>query len=334
MKASFTLALLLVSMVVLPAQNNTAVTGSAKIKDGPDERKKFSDAVGELFRQGDFESLERMGNELRTKKLKITEGGWKLASYYRGLDCKGSDAASFLAAEKQVKDWQAKYPDSISAPIAEGKILTSYGWFFRGTGYANTITKDGSVKFKKCLAAANDVLEKAKDRCSADPEWYDAMLTVGLGQGWDKAKFDQVFNEGVKLAPDYYELYFARVQSLLPRWYGAAGEWQAFAESEAEKHGPEIYTRCAWSVNSAYWPDKLFTEGRVSWPKMKAGFEKILQDFPNSNWNLNNYCRYACLAGDRATAKQLFDRIGSNRHAQCWQQNEFNQRKQWATKSE
>jgi hypothetical protein len=159
------------------------------------------------------------------------------------------------------------------------------------------------------------------------------MLSVGMGQGWEKVEFDRIFEQGVKLAPDYYELYFTRAVTLLPRWYGMDGDWQTFAEAQAAAHGDEVYARIAWSLEG-YYPGKLFTEGRVSWSKMKAGFEAMLKDYPDSNWNLNAFCNFACLCGDRATASQLFDRIGPNRHAVLWTETDFNQWKKWAAKSE
>ena len=332
------IAMLALSTLIVSAQTNTNAVVKAKIRpkaeDGPAEREKFMNAVGELWRQGDFDALEKLSDQLRTKKLKFSEGIWKLDCFYRGIGAIGEGEAGFLAAEKQVKAWEEKYTNSIAAPIVEGRILTDHAWFFRGTGYANSITAEGSAKFTEYLAKAAETLEKSKPRSSVCPTWHFVMLEVGIGQGWDIAKFDQIFEEGVKLAPDYYDLYFQRACSLLSRWYGSKGEWQAFAEAQAEAHGAEIYARVVWAVEGYYDSKKPFADGEISWPKMKVGFEKILKDYPDSNWNLNNYCRFACLAGDRATAKELFDRIGENRHSRCWTQREFNQKKRWATKPE
>lgn len=331
------LALLAASTLMVPAQSTTNAVQAPKKPhpwvDGPVERGRYSSAVSELWRQGDFASLERMGNELRTKKLKSSDGMWKLSEFYQGMGIIGSGDAGFKAAEQQVKVWLTKYPESVTAPIAQARILFNHAWFFRGSYYANTITDNGQAKFTKYLAEANDVLEKSKARCSICPEWYLTMLGVGQGQGWDKAKFDQIFEEGVKLAPDFYELYFARATSLLPRWYGKEGDWQAFAEAQAKAYGAEIYPRIVWSLEKNY-PDTLFTDGAVSWPQMKAGFKKMLTDYPDSNWNLNSFCKHACLAGDRATAKQLFERIGPRRHSVLWTQTDFNKWKTWTTKSE
>jgi spore coat protein CotF len=72
-KAISILALLAASMLVGQAQTLTTETQSPKStrlsEDGPNERVEFSGAVAELWRSGDFESLERMSTQLRTKKL-------------------------------------------------------------------------------------------------------------------------------------------------------------------------------------------------------------------------------------------------------------------------
>jgi len=338
MKIGHLLLILAASTFVLPAQTDTdeVVTSknNQKLEDGPAERGKFSNAVWNLWQQGDFESLEQMGTAVWKKNLKFTDGTAKLSLFFKSIRRIGSGDAGYLAAEKQVKTWEKKYPDSVIAPIVEAEMLGRHGWFFRGGGYAETVTDEGSAKFSKYLAEAVAVLEKSKARCSGCPEWYEAMIDTGLGQGrMEKAELDRIFEEGVKLAPDYYYLYFTQAFYLLPRWYGGAGEWQAFAKAQAELHGAEIYPRIVWSLEK-YYSGKLFSEGGVSWLKMKAGFEKMLADYPNSNWNLNNYCRFACLAGDRSTAKKLFDRIGENHHSRCWTEKEFIQRKAWANKSE
>ena len=324
------MALLAASTFMLQAETNTNVNDSAKnmADDEQTERGKFIREVNKLWRQGDFAALERISNELRTKKTKLPDGQWKLVDFYFGISVKGNSEEGYLAAEKQLKAWEEKYPQSVTAPIVEGAILIGHGWLYHKAGEnKKAITDQGLAKYPMYLTRAADVLEKVKDRCVTCPDWYNMMLFLGIQQEWDKAKFDQIFENGVKVAPDYHSLYINRAIPLFNR----LGLWLAFALKQAELHGADIYPRIICSLVKNY-PEELFTETLVLWPKMKAGFEKMLRDYPESNWILNNYCRYACLAGDRATAKELFGRIGENRLSQCWTEKEFVKWKLWSRK--
>jgi hypothetical protein len=121
---------------------------------------------------------------------------------------------------------------------------------------------------------------------------------------------------------------------LLPRWHGEEGEWQKFA-NEAVKLTPKsegmgIYTRIlmmAWSVNEF----KEFREPDISWKKMKQGFLDIKRQYPNSPSNLNYFCMFACIAGDKETAKQLFKRISDEPYVEVWKgRANFTKWQQWA----
>ncbi|MGN6552970.1 MAG: hypothetical protein ACTHLW_04535 [Verrucomicrobiota bacterium] len=303
---------------------------AAPPNDGPPERATFGRAVGDLFAQDDFESLERMSNELRQSKARFAEGTWKLAEFYRGCGIPlGSGSQGFEAAEQQVQKWRKQFTNSVTAPIVEAQILRAHGWFFRGSDFASSVTDAGWKQMRKYLEKADRVLDDSREQSSVCPGWHFEKMCVGRGLGWPRKRLDATFEDGVKIAPDYYELYFEQAATLLPRWFGEEGEWQKFAQKQAELHGPEFYSRIAWSMES-YYPGKLFREADISWGLMKTGFEKLMRDYPESLWNLNMFCKYACQAHDQETARQLFARIGNRSHPNAWSPAQFRKWKQWA----
>src|SRR5262249_6927932 len=60
----------------------------------------------------------------------------------------------------------------------------------------------------------------------------------------------------------------------------------------------------AWSEG-----DHLFRTTKLSYQRMKRGFEACLRRNPDYMWDVNSYCYFACIANDRATAKELFKKI-------------------------
>jgi hypothetical protein len=50
---------------------------------------------------------------------------------------------------------------------------------------------------------------------------------------------------------------------------------------------------------------------------MKAGFERIVKDYPDP-WNINNYAQFACRNEDWAAVSALSERIGSKPVMRAW----------------
>jgi hypothetical protein len=177
---------------------------------------------------------------------------------------------------------------------------------------------------------------KAADRLpTKDPEVYTALITVAMGLGWPREEMEAVFKKGVVIEPNYLQLYNAKAYYLLPRWHGEPGEWEAFAQEVADARGGEegdiLYTNIgrseAWSEGVEF-----FRDTRISYARMKRGFEASLRRYPNYVWEMNSFCYFACIAGDRETAKGLFNRIGGLWEKDVWGQNDkFVQWQNWAT---
>lgn len=298
---------------------------AAEFLDGPGERHRFGVAANTLLAEEDFKTLDAIANYLRESRARFRDGTWKLSMFYDGVETPWetrNDSAwrEWLA---KIGRWQRANPSSVTAPVAMARALTAYAWKARGTEYTRHVTPEGWRLFAERLAQARVVLDDSAKRPTRCLGWYHAMQVVALGQGWPLAEYDALFNEAAGKEPAYYHYYFAKAHYLLPRWHGEVGDWQRFAEEVAAKAGPRdgpvLYTRIVWATGDwDYKPKELFQAGRISWPMMKQGFENIERDYPGSNWNLNNFCKFAADAGDRATARKLIDRIGARYHGNAW----------------
>ena len=294
--------------------------------EGPEGREMFAKEVRALFEKDDFAAIERMGNELRTDKTRFPGGFWKLTSFYAGLSAgDGSSAEAHDEAEwrswfARMDAWGKAFPDSITLPPARAHALVNYAWEARGGGWANTVREAGAKQFGERLEQARAVLDKAAKLPVRCPHWYRAMQGVALGQGWDRKEYERLFAEAVAAEPEYLDFYFSKALYLMPRWYGEPGEWERFADESARRTaatgGMVMYTRIAW-INSTFY-DNLFKETRIEWPKMKQGWLDLEKRWPDSAWNLNNFCKFAVAAGDKETVAALLKRIGDKPMMRAW----------------
>ena len=217
--------------------------------------------------------------------------------------------------------WVSRVPDSITARVGLGDALVNYAWKARGAGYADTVKGEGWRLFNERLGLAEEVLVDARRLREKCPHWYVSMLRIGLGRGWEPSHFDRLFEEGASLEPTYYYLHRVKAAYLMPRWHGEPGDWEKFADKTYQraggKDGAILYYMIASHRRDSY-GTKFFEEARVSWPKMREGYKHLEQAYGTTPERLNEACMLAALAGDKETARSLFDRIGENYDVSAW----------------
>jgi len=175
-------------------------------------------------------------------------------------------------------------------------------------------------RLNKSYSYASQKPKKLTDDC---PERYSLLLNLANYQGSDRFHFESLFHEAISSFSDYgFYYYLDKAQYLLPSWHGNREELLKFmvetAKLPSEKEGKRIYT----VIIMNYWGEKAefksFKEDRISWDLMKQGFLEMRRTSPASSFILNKYCNFACLASDRATAKELFKEIGDHPYLEAW----------------
>jgi hypothetical protein len=302
--------------------------------DGPKEDWEYRGQVWVAFSSERFEELERQAEGLRHGDgERFRDGRWKLNSFYQAVTDFEPETEEYYGVRFQtLESWKQRFPESKVEPIMRAKLYAEYAWFARGSGTSDTVTEEGWHFFEDRLRKSLALLEKEKARLDGSPEWYVTRQRVALGLSEPRADYEALCAEAFGKFPDYYQLYHSVQRYLLPRWYGQPGEWQKFAENAAAKNGPHFYTRIALSAREAPM-DEFLVEEKIDWALMKAGWDRILADYPDSPWMLNNYARFAVAANDRAKAKELFQKIGTRRHPEVWKRNaqpSFQEARDWA----
>lgn len=283
-----------------------------------------------------FRDLDAFERDLRDQKCRYHSGTWKLPEFYRGLTPNANNQAAWAETFKRYDQWLAASPDSTAARLGKAAALASYAWSARGSGSSASVTSEGWSLFRERLAAARVYLESCKATTANQcPEWYSSMLRIARGESWPRPKFDALYGEAIARWPNYHTLYFSKAGFLLPRWYGKPGEWEEYASQAARAtsafEGAGLYARiCQEQFKWEGAP--FFRRTKANWPLMKLGYRDLEVRFPNAPSNLNYFCYFACEAGDREVARELFSRLGLQRSTDPWEsEGAFVAWKAWAS---
>jgi hypothetical protein len=224
---------------------------------------------------------------------------------------------------KDLNQWSNQYPDSKVAPAALVLYWVKFAWKARGSGYSDTVTKQGWKDFSDRLANGHAVLDKAKAKKDACPFLYVEGQVVALGESWEHPEYDKLFDEAVQRFPDSNEFYFQKAYYLQPRWHGSETEWPDFAAKVADKiggaNGDKLYARIAWYISNLGLYDNLFTEfPNLKWTRIDRGMQALLKEYPNSPNVQNAYLKLAIEAGKTALSKQILAKVGKNIDVSIW----------------
>jgi hypothetical protein len=179
-------------------------------------------------------------------------------------------------------------------------------WQARGSGLASTVTEEGWALYRERSAAAWELIMLAKQTSARLPTWYELAISIGMNAGIDDEVLAAIFNEGIQRFPGYYSIYFNYARQFAPRWggdYETADEFitaQVAAKSNTE--GEVLYPRLYWAIDHYEGASLDFFEAsRVSWPRMRTGYELLMKKYPNSQRNQAHFLAYACRANDAVT---------------------------------
>lgn len=261
-----------------------------------------------LLYRGDFKELERVGTNYLQSRERHTSGIWK----FRFV----ADAVTHPKNMKDPKDWNfvvgrlEEWNKTAKTPFSQsmlGKAYLNHGKNARGDGFASEVPEEQWPKMEERVAKAVEVLLAAKEANPKDPEVYRNLLHAGILQGWPREKMDEMIKEAVAAAPDYYDCHYNMAFYLMERWYGEKGDWQSYANSLPDRiEGEDAYIVYAMLAAEMYlwYQDGFFAENqpdKISWTRMKRGFEAMMKKYPDSGKNLNRFAYFAWLAKDRET---------------------------------
>lgn len=281
----------------------------------------FRTTLRNLFNEQKFAQLEEIASDVRSQRSRFPGGAWKLHSFYGALNTPGSltsTDAAWNAHMERLEKWIVFKPDSSTPRLALAESYLRFAWKARGSGTGDKVTPEAWKLFGERVQKAREILELAKAASSKDPQWYRAMQTVALAQGWDQKQAEQLLAEADTTEPTYYYVYESYANYLLPKWYGKPGDAEKFVQTAADRvggqEGDAIYFQVALTLNCCRRPQAP----GLDWDRVKKGFASLEQLYHSTNYQRNALAFMAVRAGDRDFAQQLFQRIGDDWSQRVW----------------
>lgn len=282
----------------------------------------YTQQVEQIF-WTDGNELKQLASEWNDPACVFKDGRPMLLAMDYGYTNAFNNANDWGKGLERVNELKRRFPKEAFAALTESYYWNTYAWNARGGGYSSSVSEVGQKLFQKRLEKAERVLLETKSYSSNLPMWYDQMINVQSALGRPKVERDRVFKEGISRYPTYYPIYFTMLNYLQPKWGGTWGAVDQMVERSVEHtklhEGLSIYSRLYWFVNENN-DVNLFRDTDASWPKMKRGFEDMMKRYPESKWNLNNFDKFACMAGDKQTFLKIRREIGNDVMDAAWPQ--------------
>jgi hypothetical protein len=303
------------SIALLLAASLTGAVAMAQPASAPSPGLPFwenPEILGNYFGNGDFASLESTVAHYVKSPTRIVDGKDTLYELMYRFDKwwyrRGPGADQALS--ESLAQWRKKYPESALQPMAAAMQVYATAWRARGTGSSASVADEGWRLFHERSARAWKILMNCKEQSSSIPTWYELAIRTGIDSGVPADRVRELFDEGMRKHPGYDGLYMAYIRPLSPRWggdYEIADEFvleqtAAKTNREGEILYARLYTRIDFFQNSQ--PD-FFRDSKVSWPRLRRGFEQMMAAYPYSALNHATFAAFACRAGDATTYARL-----------------------------
>ncbi len=295
---------------VLDAKNNVYLPSfyMTSLKHAEDRDSEFRRKVVDLLSKKQFTALDNMTAKLLASKEVDANGDIAINKFDEAIDSLDDMDLDPVWKERigLIEEWIKTSPACASAETALGRVLISFAWKARGGYWASEVTDTQWKVFGERLNQAKAVLDRVKER---PPQWYSIMQRCALGLNYEAGPYDALVAEGQKHYPGYDRIPFNKCFRLLPRWSGKPGECASYIKAEADKRsgiaGDIFSARCLWYLCS-YANENMIGQSNVSWPRVRAGMEAIVKQYPQSLEAKGALAVFAMEANDKETALKAF----------------------------
>ncbi len=188
-----------------------------------------------LLEQKNYDELERVAAELQKSNASDAKLFPFLQNFFDVLTW--PDDYDFDKLQPAIEAWRRARPQSNFARLVEIDFWTNKAYSIRGGGYASSITPEMSARMDEALERGTRAIAELPDSANQSPLFFTVLQDWAKLSGAGRPFIDAVFEEGVAKFPDYQPIYLNHSILLLPRWFGAPGEWQAMATRSADAVG-------------------------------------------------------------------------------------------------
>lgn len=273
--------------------------------------------VKALFASARFSELEAVYAPLVPARTRNRWGEFHSEEFFRSLDARGSAHTdeAWAIFDNLTSRWLEHSPAAPAAAIAKALGLIERA--------SDLDIKHSWTDIDGLVQRAQESLERVRATSVKDPTWHAAMLDVARMQGGNEARlraevFAAVGGESWALSP-----YLAAAHAFSldrPQSLGLLAELAALAVRHTKRgDGQSMYARVY--LGAVPWYPAIranpFGAGHMDWAKLNPAMSDLHTHFPQQHL-LNQHAALACLAGDRATASTLIERIGTSPIRASW----------------
>lgn len=264
-----------------------------------------------LYRNQDFATVERL---LAEQWAKVDQH--ERFQYGRCVgelvDIRAGDDPETLRAVLDA--WVAAYPESHRALLARGRFFVEYAWYYRGTGYANTVSRSSWESFEHYLTLAELDLETAHNMAPEDPNASVSMITIAMGRG-DHSGVDRYYRRALQADPLNFMARYRRYVASLPQWGGSWEEVDAIVREadQASQAFPilGILRRLVAESSTHRSPEHAaYAESRQSNLDYAEPYKRQLEHNPGHPLLLTNLAYYLAEGNDYPAAERIFRELG------------------------
>ncbi|KQV45824.1 MULTISPECIES: DUF4034 domain-containing protein [unclassified Duganella] len=280
-------------------------------------------SVHESWRMDRFQELDQQLQALCAADSRLPDGQPELLVFVSAFYPMFDAWRDWDRVGAKLKKWRSESPDSAAQAIVEVMYWDSYAWYGRGGGYASSVPEAAWELFRERLAKASARLEESKAMAGNCPVWHSLNISTLINSGASRTKINSAYAEAVKAFPASQQVHFAMGRSMEVKWGANPGDFERFARQAVKlsqrEEGDGLYARLFWSRDCNC--DDALSFGRPGdpdWKTMKAGFEDLLQRYPDQIYNKNKFAAFACRANDRATYAKLRRELGDNIVEHLW----------------
>lgn len=282
----------------------------------------------DLLRQGKFDELEKIGDDLRAKNSKYRNGRGRLWRYtWTALsdDHDKMNEEDYQRSFGWLEAWLKAHPKSINARLSMANVWEKYAFFARGGRVAPQTAEAQLKMFAERSERASKYLDEIEEITDQVDNVY-RRLRIELSKGAGEKPDVNLVYDGLKDDPKNLELVHGMAICLLPRWFGEPGELEKFADEVVRRTkktcGQMQYVTAAVAVKE-FLKSYLLDTHDFDYARLKQGFRDLERLYPESREHLDDEVHFAFMADDLETVYANMAKLGDHPHPDSWRYTEI-----------
>jgi hypothetical protein len=266
-----------------------------------------------LINYDDFTALEYLAARLRSRPS-FCPWDARFSLYDKMLDDTARISYRFSDGDEVLANWLAKFPNSETVRLAVAQQHIWRGWEARGTGWANTVSRDAWQVFHENIEQAWQIIQPIADAPDPPAEVFPIVFEIAKTQSWEREEIDPYVQRLMEIHPSYASAHIAMAITLMPRWGGEDDrEPEAYARRISDriggKEGDAVYSQIACELRRYHDPNAFMALLGFDMQRVHRGLAYLAEIAPDDRRAINNGLLFAYIQQDGALARQYLEKF-------------------------